>query len=266
MLKGMKFLITKSRGRVSGETKPTPPAPVILGRDTQYVPRIFLQQVTNLVNKVDDGCLRRGLNTISQTGRSMIEMLGVLAIIAVLSVGGIAGYSKAMEKFKFNKAIDEYSTLLFGVVQHLDDFKHIQIKDASFTPLGDIAVALEIVPPSWQKISGHGFIDGLGNLVQIFIRDTGRLAIDFYLGNVHNGVSAAFNIKLCREIVQNMAVPLHSSIVDVFWYGMNNKRLYGDAYCNRKAKNCLSQITLEEINNYCSSCGKNKPCAFVFDF
>ena len=31
-------------------------------------------------------------------GRSMIEMLGVLAIIAVLSVGGIAGYSKAMEK------------------------------------------------------------------------------------------------------------------------------------------------------------------------
>ena len=51
MLKGMKFLITKSRGRVSGETKPTPPAPVILGRDTQSVPRIFLQQVTNLNNK-----------------------------------------------------------------------------------------------------------------------------------------------------------------------------------------------------------------------
>ena len=31
-----------------------------------------------------------------QTGRSMVEMLGVLAIIGVLSVGGIAGYSKAM--------------------------------------------------------------------------------------------------------------------------------------------------------------------------
>ena len=27
-----------------------------------------------------------------QTGRSMVEMLGVLAIIGVLSVGGIAGY------------------------------------------------------------------------------------------------------------------------------------------------------------------------------
>jgi type II secretory pathway pseudopilin PulG len=41
-----------------------------------------------------------------QSGRSMIEMLGVLAIIGVLSVGGIAGYSKAMMKFKINKTID----------------------------------------------------------------------------------------------------------------------------------------------------------------
>ncbi|MBQ8671083.1 MAG: prepilin-type N-terminal cleavage/methylation domain-containing protein [Alphaproteobacteria bacterium] len=34
----------------------------------------------------------------NESGRSMIEMLGVLAIIGVLSVGGIAGYSKAMQK------------------------------------------------------------------------------------------------------------------------------------------------------------------------
>lgn len=38
----------------------------------------------------------------NQYGRSMIEMLGVLAIIAVLSVGGIAGYSKAMMKWRSN--------------------------------------------------------------------------------------------------------------------------------------------------------------------
>ena len=35
---------------------------------------------------------------VNESGRSMIEMLGVLAIIGVLSVGGIAGYSKAMNK------------------------------------------------------------------------------------------------------------------------------------------------------------------------
>ena len=39
-----------------------------------------------------------------EKGRSMVEMLGVLAIIGVLSVGGIAGYSKAMNKFKMECA------------------------------------------------------------------------------------------------------------------------------------------------------------------
>ena len=37
-------------------------------------------------------------------GRSMIEMIGVLAIIGVLSVGGIAGYSRAMTKYRTNKS------------------------------------------------------------------------------------------------------------------------------------------------------------------
>ena len=49
----------------------------------------------------------------SQSGRSMIEMLGVLAIIGVLSVGGIAGYSKAMMKYKINKTIEQI-TLIVG--------------------------------------------------------------------------------------------------------------------------------------------------------
>ena len=48
----------------------------------------------------------------NQSGRSMIEMLGVLAIVGVLSVAGIAGYSKAMAKYKVNKAVDQISTIV----------------------------------------------------------------------------------------------------------------------------------------------------------
>jgi len=51
-----------------------------------------------------------------ENGRSMIEMLGVLAIIGVLSVGGIAGYSKAMQKYRINKAIEQI-TLIAGNVR-----------------------------------------------------------------------------------------------------------------------------------------------------
>ena len=51
----------------------------------------------------------------NQSGRSMVEMLGVLAIVAVLSVGGIAGYSKAMAKFKISKTLDQVSTLVTDI-------------------------------------------------------------------------------------------------------------------------------------------------------
>ena len=52
---------------------------------------------------------------VLQYGRSMIEMLGVLAIVGVLSVGGIAGYSKAMEKFKINKTIDQITHIATNI-------------------------------------------------------------------------------------------------------------------------------------------------------
>jgi len=55
-------------------------------------------------------------NLNNENGRSMIEMLGVLAIIGVLSVGGIAGYSKAMNKYRINKAIEQI-TLIAGNVK-----------------------------------------------------------------------------------------------------------------------------------------------------
>jgi len=42
----------------------------------------------------------------AQSGRSMIEMLGVLAIVGVLSAGGITGYSMAMQTHKTNTLIE----------------------------------------------------------------------------------------------------------------------------------------------------------------
>ncbi|MBR1600599.1 MAG: hypothetical protein IJ677_03380 [Alphaproteobacteria bacterium] len=52
---------------------------------------------------------------INESGRSMIEMLGVLAIIGVLSVGGIAGYSKAMGKHRVNKSIEQITQIVSSV-------------------------------------------------------------------------------------------------------------------------------------------------------
>jgi len=53
----------------------------------------------------------KSCNLKNENGRSMIEMLGVLAIIGVLSVGGIAGYSKAMLRYRVNKSIEQVSLI-----------------------------------------------------------------------------------------------------------------------------------------------------------
>ncbi len=56
----------------------------------------------------------------NETGRSMVEMLGVLAIIGVLSVGGITGYRTAMDRYKANKLINDIQT---GLIEMSAQYK-----------------------------------------------------------------------------------------------------------------------------------------------
>ncbi len=48
----------------------------------------------------------------NESGRSMVEMLGMLAVIGVLSAGALKGYSAAMFKYKMNQTIDTYNQVL----------------------------------------------------------------------------------------------------------------------------------------------------------
>ena len=60
-----------------------------------------------------------------ELGRSMVEMLGVLAVIGVLSVVGIAGYKKAMLKYRANElmnaAMETYHQALAKAMLHAGD-------------------------------------------------------------------------------------------------------------------------------------------------
>ena len=50
------------------------------------------------------------------SGRSMIEMLGVLAIIGVLSIGGLAGFKYASDKIKANRILSDASLAYASLV------------------------------------------------------------------------------------------------------------------------------------------------------
>ena len=61
---------------------------------------------------------------INETGRSMVEMLGVLAVIGVLSVGGIMGYKFGMMKYRVNEIINELNIIAYDTglkIQRLEE-------------------------------------------------------------------------------------------------------------------------------------------------
>ena len=116
------------------------------------------------------------LNRSDQNGRSMVEMLGVLAIIGVLSVGGIAGYSKAMTKFKINKSMDQISMLVANI-------RTLFSGQRNYSGLNNTnAIAFGIIP---------GEMDGGGSVITNAF--SGNVTIS--TATVNSNADAAFTIK-----------------------------------------------------------------------
>ncbi len=90
------------------------------------------------------------MRKINETGRSMVEMLGVLAIIGVLSAGGLAGYSKAMFKHKLNSTMDQITMLVTNIRTMYGTQGH-------YTGLATNVVDLGLVPvvmgSTWSKLT-----------------------------------------------------------------------------------------------------------------
>lgn len=80
------------------------------------------------------------LDLHNETGRSMVEMLGVLAIIGVLSIGGLSGYRSAMTKLRSNELLNEASKravvvagqVLSGNTPSLDEFANNSFAGGTF--------------------------------------------------------------------------------------------------------------------------------------
>lgn len=207
-----------------------------------------------------------------EKGRSMIEMLGVLAIIAVLTVGGIAGYSKAMEKWKINKTLEGYSFLTQGLIEHIDNLRVLQPTDNTRKHyLLETIKGLNLIPEGWS-IQNQILTDTTGSTVTVFTRNN-HLVYDIELGThsfdgSNNIKSDNFSVKLCREFISNFAQPLHSSLqyIWIFTNQGKNKYYYGDSSCTNDNK-CLINMTLSDIQNACTSCVIGTDfCLFVLEF
>ncbi len=284
MLKSMNFLSGKSRGRVGGGGGLSPLAPVILC----LVHRILFQQGFNLVNKFalllnkcwftqdswdkpkNDGCRGRGFSVFSQSGRSIIEMLGVLAIIGVLSIGGIAGYSKAMEKWKINKTIEEYSALMTGLIEYKDNFIKNSEKEKQIG-LGEFIFAAHLVPESWG-LSNNIITDTNGNgMTAYFVKGRDeRFVFDVRFARAKSNKSS-FSTNLCVAFFKDIGKPLAYMMNAIFItstqveYAGEGHCHFGDTSVDGYPLRCLNDMTLSEMTDACQKCTE-QACVIYFVF
>ena len=211
------------------------------------------------------GLLRSARNDICSVGRSMIEMLGVLAIVGVLSVGGIAGYSKAMEKFKINKTVEEYSMLTAGLLEHIDYFNGLNTEGTQY-PLVNIVKALNLVPETWSVISVQDMRDSWGNQLGIFTR-SGHFQLEINLGKGNSKSS----VKFCETMMRDFAQPLSNMLYAAYFFRWNHPgtSYYGDKYCNSSDSQCLRNLTISDITQICRSCVDDESlryCSLILNF
>ena len=194
-----------------------------------------------------------------ECGRSMVEMLGVLAIIGVLSVGAIAGYSKAMEKYKVNKIVQNQSYFIARLVE----YENLKEKDGNLAPY---LSKLSLFPDNLTISSDGATIESNGLTFRPFVRS--RFVIDYYLSAANPSSNQTFNVKLCTSLILNLAIPLHDSIYMVWLYrGEGNSygsSFYGDSECT-ETRTCLKDVALNNVYSLCNECVAGSDCTLTFE-
>ena len=194
-----------------------------------------------------------------EKGRSMIEMLGVLAIIAVLSVGGIAGYSKAMEKYKVNKAIEGYSYLIQNLLEYKPNFAKSNLTPDSDNKkyLAGFIKDANIVPENWKSDNYVGVIDSVGNKIVPFWEQT-KFVIDIYLNAHGNAQSASYQQQLCVALFTNLAYSNADVIPSiVLFYTYENWKIemrYNNSNYKDENAKCFSEMTTADVSKGCRNC------------
>ena len=193
-------------------------------------------------------------------GRSMVEMLGVLAIIGVLSVGAIAGYSKAMMKYKLNQHAQAINMLINNVLQLKGQLQH---KPDTATAYGTLLHKLNLLP------DGIIYHDDW-NLTDMWFKETIQIyySNDIYTSSngqqVQNDLGAiSFNFdsnsNAGAEICRNIAFAAKENAANIWelqLYG-SGQDYYGDAYCSQYYV-CLRDLNLDLVDKLCNNCTADK--------
>ena len=207
------------------------------------------------------------------SGRSMVEMLGVLAIIGVLSVGAIAGYSKAMFKYKLNKQAESFNMLLNNAIQLKPELNRAFNGTDAFT--AELFDKLNLIPDG-MSINNNVIHDIFNNDIRIAYyhhQNAQAGSNEYYISmsvNRSGNKSTGEFKEICRNIItiakENsgnlLSIQMRSGQDETDMDNYTSAALLGDNYCANNPNQCLRYAGLTEMDTLCNSCDSDIYCAF----
>ncbi len=208
-----------------------------------------------------------GAHYTQTQGRSMVEMLGVLAIIGVLSVGAIAGYSKAMMKYKLNQHAQAVNLLINNLLSIKDKLQYIP---NGGTQYGTLFYKMNLLPDGIKYISNDNLEDiWFKGKIVIYYANGKYISDGVEVQNNFGGINFKFSPSAQgAEICRNIALAAKEN-ADNLWqvevakyYNDTDKgydyigNLYGDKYCNNSNRKCLRDLDINKLSELCNACNE----------
>lgn len=198
---------------------------------------------------------------MNQSGRSMVEMLGVLAIIGVLSVGAITGYSKAMLKYRLNKQSQQISELLnYGHIFSRD----FQPTDKPSNGVVDIGINQFYVKLGWIP-DGVTFLKLSNTSYRLFDIFQNAIGTQYVLSKSARYMYTTIELskadtqtEQCYNLLstfQQLPDFLDSVSLRLHYIDGSSKtpfELHGNSYCTEKSTYCLKTLTMKQIGELCT--------------
>ena len=215
----------------------------------------------------------------ASSGRSMVEMLGVLAIIGVLSVGAIAGYSKAMNKYRLNKMVEQYNQLFGTIIIHREEFiklstqTHFRTLYPIIYKMGEFPDGMKFENNNQKDITSYDIIvrayDIFNHLSEVRSNAGNFLTFDLWLND--QLASSPDLLEACRNVYQYLLIPRQDDILQVQFYyhddqGENGDNfVYGSKRC-QSGKKCLKDLNISDIDTICNSAQQDRNTRLVVWF
>ena len=190
----------------------------------------------------------------------MIEMLGVLAIIGVLSVGGIAGYSKAMIKFKTNTLLQQISTIISNTQILYAQQKNHEGLDS------ETAIQMGIIPAELISSDGKTLVDSFGD--ELDLTDWGNYSLIGFILSMSTKEKCLAVSNADWNAFNPWIVGLTSEGGSGEWLTYCTNKYEdkdSDSACDGSAGKVVEKLPFSpsDTAEICSTCSAENSCAFI---